>query len=435
MKTIARLLVICLLMSNGMNAHAQSDKTVAPIIALNAADHISPSAATRMYNSLIIERTFNPKCSGFTFDVVKQSLHEDEIVIETFLQEKDSGENRYIAFTIRKNYDAPHICDLFSEDSLNSLLEKGITLFSDTIVASILLEPLNKELTGVSTIFFTPAGKLHLFPIEYCKVDNDIMLAEKYNFFRLTSSAIIPTRNKKHEKYKSYAIYAGVDINSLPDFEEEYNDDVSKCGYGYLHYSYTAACDIHDYLSNKGIQGRLYANEEATESSFKSLSSQPVELLLIETHGANNPSIDVDVSPNSLMFACSSYVMEGGIVPEGKEDGLLTYDEISKLDLSNIDFAVISACQSGLGKIDRQGVNGLMRAFKTAGVNSLIMATDFIVDYVAGEVWKSLFREIERGKSKRESLLIALKHLELIDNGFYSSPKYWAAFILLDGLD
>jgi CHAT domain-containing protein len=47
-----------------------------------------------------------------------------------------------------------------------------------------------------------------------------------------------------------------------------------------------------------------------------------------------------------------------------------------------VDLAVISACKSALGEIDDQGVDGLMRAFKTAGVNSLVMATDDVVDYV-----------------------------------------------------
>ena len=76
-----------------------------------------------------------------------------------------------------------------------------------------------------------------------------------------------------------------------------------------------------------------------------------------------------------------------------------------------------------------------MRSFKTAGVNSLVMTTDDVVDYVSGEVWKSFFRNLLQGKSKRESLLNAIKDVRSSHGGFYSSPIYWTPFILIDGIE
>ena len=201
-----------------------------------------------------------------------------------------------------------------------------------------------------------------------------------------------------------------------------------------MHDSYHAALYVHQFLTKEGLQGSLVANEDATEQSFKSLPKSK-EIFFIETHGVVGPHHAKINFPNALMFAGSSYVMEGGIVPEGNEDGLLTVEEIVTMDLSSIDLAVISACKSALGDVDWKGVNGLMRSFKTAGVHSLVMTTDDVVDYVSGEVWKSFFRNLMQGKSKRESLLNAIKDISLSHCVFYSSPKYWTPFILIDGID
>lgn len=127
--------------------------------------------------------------------------------------------------------------------------------------------------------------------------------------------------------------------------------------------------------------------------------------------------------------------MDAGIVPQGQEDGLITEDEIAKLDLSHIDLAVISACKSGLGDIRWDDVHGLMRGFKQAGVNSLIMTLDDVVDYVSGELWIQFFRNLTNGQSKREALLGGIKYIRTMDNGAFSHPKYWTPFILIDGID
>lgn len=188
-------------------------------------------------------------------------------------------------------------------------------------------------------------------------------------------------------------------------------------------------------MTGMGLHGVLLANDESTESSFKSFPWQNTQIFFIETHGIADPRKGNCPYPNALMLAGASYLMAGGIVPEGKEDGLLTVEEIASQDMSNVDLAVIFAYKPALGETGDQGVNGLMRAFKTAGVKSLVMTTDDVVDYVCSEVWKVFFRNIINGMSLRESLLDALKQFQIIHDGFYSLPKYWTPFILIDGID
>lgn len=428
-KNYLTLMVIML----GLDIHAQTGDTFVCENVCLKTTFSDNSSKIVTYNEIIKGRSFYIQNESRTFYDVKQSLQDDEIAIETFACPQANGRVEYVAFVVRNTYYSPIVFHLFYEDEIKRKVGKGEKIFADVSVASMLLKPIGKELEGIRKIYFTPSGFLHQFAIEYCSVEEGVMLAEKYQFFRLTSSAVLTQRIEKRKTYSHFAIYGGIDYDVLPNYEEEYEGKAKSCRLGYLQDSYLAAIDIDKYLLEIGLHGTFYANETATEKSFKLLPGKGVQLFFIETHGVTEPKYTGLSYPNALMFAGSSYVMEGGIVPEGYEDGLLTTKEIATLDLSGIDLAVISACKSALGDIDWKGVDGLMRSFKIAGVNSLIMTTDDVVDYVSGEVWRTFFQNVVRGMSKRESLLNAIKRIRTIHDGFYSSPKFWTPFVLIDG--
>lgn len=428
------ILLFALLLCFSIQVNGESELTVVCKLVKESINTHSNTNTINTYNYIIKNRGFIHTNSSHFFELIKQSLNDDEIAIELFALPRENGKILYVAFSIRRQYEAPHICILFDEEELNHELGRGETIYTDTKMATMLLEPLRKELNGVKKMYLTPAGKLHLFAIEYCNVEKGVMLSEKYEFYRLTSSAMLIHHKNKREHYNSYTIYGGIDFDVLPKYEERYEGEPNNCQMGYLQDSYLAALDVHRFFTKEGLQGTQYANEDATEQSFKSLPKSN-QIFFIETHGVVTPHHAKTNYPNALMFAGSSYVMEGGIVPEGYEDGLLTTDEIATMDLSSIDLAVISACKSALGDIDWKGVEGFMRSFKTAGVNSVVMTIDDVVDYVSGEVWKFFFRNLLQGKSKRESLLNAIKDVRSSHGGFYSSPQYWTPFILIDGID
>ena len=105
------------------------------------------------------------------------------------------------------------------------------------------------------------------------------------------------------------------------------------------------------------------------------------------------------------------------------------------MDFSNLDLVVLSACQTALGDIDYDGVYGLQRGFKKAGANTIIMSLDKVDDEATKILMVEFYRNLMSGKSKYQSLKDAQMYLRKVDNGKYDNPKYWASFIMLDGIN
>lgn len=106
------------------------------------------------------------------------------------------------------------------------------------------------------------------------------------------------------------------------------------------------------------------------------------------------------------------------------------------MDFSNTNLAVLSACDTGLGILDDvDGIYGLQRGFKMAGVESLIMSLWKVDDEATKILMVEFYKNLMSGKTKLQSLRDAQKYLRQVEGGKYDEPKYWASFILLDGLD
>jgi CHAT domain-containing protein len=80
-------------------------------------------------------------------------------------------------------------------------------------------------------------------------------------------------------------------------------------------------------------------------------------------------------------------------VPPGEDDGILTAEEVSALDLRGVEWAVLSACETGVGALEAgEGVLGLRRAFRVAGVGTVIMSLWEVEDEATREWMRALYK-------------------------------------------
>ena len=116
-----------------------------------------------------------------------------------------------------------------------------------------------------------------------------------------------------------------------------------------------------------------------------------------------------------------------------EDDGILTAEEVASLDLQGVEWAVLSACDTGVGEIKAgEGVFGLRRAFQVAGARTVIMSL-WSVDDQATRAW---MRALYEGRfQKRLSTADAVHQASLSvlrdrrARGQSTHPFFWAAFV------
>src|SRR5204863_5402611 len=124
----------------------------------------------------------------------------------------------------------------------------------------------------------------------------------------------------------------------------------------------------------------------------------------------------------------------GGAVPPAAEDGVLTAEDVTGMDLLDTELVVLSACETGLGQVHvGEGVFGLRRAFAVAGARTLVMSLWKVPDEQTQELMVDFYQRILGIGCDRQPCAEALRQaqqaLRTRDGGKYADPYYWGAFI------
>jgi tetratricopeptide (TPR) repeat protein len=188
----------------------------------------------------------------------------------------------------------------------------------------------------------------------------------------------------------------------------------------------------------EGLSGSVVAltGTQATEEAFKRLAPGS-RSLHVATHGlflqdeCELPRRGTEaISVSALALAGANRPYEAGMAGE---DGLLTAREISGLDLASVEWAVLSACDTGLGRIrSAEGVFGLRRAFAVAGARTVIMSLWKVGDESTREWMRRLYaRRFKHGDDTATAVRQA--SLEVLEKrrsaGLSTHPAFWAAFV------
>lgn len=331
----------------------------------------------------------------------------------------------------------------------------------------LIWKPLEIHLNRTSTIYYATSGVLNSIAFNALPVDS-ISLSNKYLLRYLSStSEISAIKDTIGEKIGSAVLYGGIDYDTSPEIMESesrgYSHETTRSNFeidsvyrgmgsswNFLVGSKKEVEGIANQLTSAHISNKLFTASQANEESLKANSGHSPGLFHIATHGffytdardkgcldflhgikglKNVTSIQASLSRAGLLFSGANRAWQGRQIDEGIEDGILTAEEVSHLDLSKTNLVILSACETGLGADgDSEGVFGLQRAFKLAGVRTLVMSLWKVPDTETSKLMQLFYTNWLGGMSKYEAFQTAQQEIKKS----HPNPYFWAGFVMLD---
>lgn len=413
---------------------------------------------------------------------IRKSLDKDEVAIEfvsipLIANDTIKSNNQYYALLLKSDSKHPQLVPLCYDYELRELITNKSKTKLETFVRNLyssettnlvignklyeyIWAPIEKELKGEKKIYYSPIGLLNSVSFSAISYESTC-LSEKYKLYLVSSTnEIIKIKQQRDTKIKDAVVYGGISydtgIEELIAESRGYNikrevtrsiaSDSTRSGWRYLEGTAKEASNINSMLQKANINTRFMTKNKANEESIKALNNVSPSLLHIATHGfflsdpvqlelnafINNKYKVEEVSllmRSGLLFAGANRAWLGEGIVEGIEDGILTAEEISKLNLGKTKMVVLSACETGLGEVvSTEGVFGLQRAFKLAGVQTLIMSLWKVPDMATSKLMIEFYNNWISGLEVHQAFQNAQQSIKKE----YPSPYYWAGFVMLD---
>lgn len=323
-------------------------------------------------------------------------------------------------------------------------------------------------------VYFSADGELLTYAIEYLphlkpEVDGHYYsVSDLFKVYRLSSTRQLVLKSTPNNN-SSAAVYGGLtydfrydeqtasigtETDKSQDVVVPLSDDTLRAkraasGFEYLTGTRMEADRIVSTIrksNNQNLDVKPYIGADGTETSFKALSGAGMRLLHIATHGYfysdDDGMLDIlqfsdhPLNRSGLVFSGAENKLFYDFKQDVGDDGFLTALEISALDFRNLELVVLSACETGRGSIEADGVFGLQRGFKMAGVNSILMSLWKVDDEATCALMIEFYKNwILEGKNKHDALELAKNTIRANKDKKWDNPEFWAAFILLDAVE
>lgn len=398
---------------------------------------------------------------------VRNSLKDDDYAIE-FKGYNDYGDIRYFAFLINKKSENPTLVEICSENELNECMIG--TSYDFDKLSNIIWTKFYDIIPSKANVYFSPDLQLHSIPLEHLPISrmSNEFVSDYWNLYRLSSTRELIGRGGESINPDNLAIFGGfeysVGVNKLmSDFEKlkVTTRTIDVVDLDAVRGVITTVMDlpgsksevkiISDILYQNNIGHTNFIGNNGTESAFKAYASKG-NVIHISTHGYYytpeemqrgnkisrilSKSINIDnqhdkiLYNSGLMMAGVNDILQGKLSPSLCDDGILTSREISQLDLSSTKFAILSACETGIGKVTGDGIFGLQRGWKMAGVKTIMMSLWKVDDKATEYLMIEFYKNWTSGLNIHDALKLAQKSVRYTPG--WEAPQFWAGFILLD---
>lgn len=396
------------------------------------------------------------------YDAVKHALGQNEVLIDFTDYISQTQGRKYAAYIINKVQGYPLLKALFAERQIDSLgIVRPDMYYSEDYsedVLKLLWDPLKENVSEGATIYYVPSQLLFQISLESLPLPDGSLLGSHYHFVRLSSARELVKMKSESKGYKSNSavLYGGLqyDLEDSAMVEEAKKYDLSNLlalrgeitrGDSVFHElqgTKEEILKIEDLLKKNNWQVSSYMGKNGTEESFLNMHGKSPKLLHLATHGfyyTPNRAENVDylkgytdaMSLSGLVLSGGNAAWLGKPLPKGVLGGILSANDIARLDLNNTDMVVLSACQTGQGKATSEGLYGLQRAFKKAGVGTIVMSLWSVSDKITSKFMTTFYERLadtHNAWNKRK----AFEEAKEIIRKKHPDPYYWAAFVMLD---
>ena len=270
-----------------------------------------------------------------------------------------------------------------------------------------------------ANVVFIPQGSLFLVPFAALQAADDTYLIEKQTVLTAPSIQVfgLAAREDAQGRRSEFSNALVVGNPVMPQAWALGDNGLEELQLAPLPGAEAEALAIADFLNISPLIGA-----QATEMQIKRQLPR-AQLIHLATHGlleyGDPQSSGVLDVPGAL-----------ALTPGNGEDGLLTAAEILEMDLQ-AELAVLSACDTGRGRITGDGVVGLSRSLITAGLPSVIVSLWAVPDAPTAALMTEFYRQLQQGQSKAQALRQAML-ATLTDS---PEPVNWAAFTLIGAIE
>ncbi|MDX1902719.1 MAG: tetratricopeptide repeat protein [Thermonemataceae bacterium] len=422
----------------------------------NRAKNLEKQLSTK---SKAFSEAFNTQL--YTWEDFKKQLKTQEALVEILRVQGEQDKVYYIAFIIKESsQNAPEVLIFNNGADLELTLAyyKNSVKFrkEDKKSYEMYWKPFEEKLQNLKKVYFSADGVFtQINPSTLFDIESKQYLLEKLDVAILTNAKDLLEQNKNTElKGKAlllgnptYEITTTANNEKPLDLENQDSFWLRNSTFITLPATEDEVKSIQRSLDkNKKVQVKLLLQQDASETKLKEEIAQS-NIIHLATHGFFIPSKAEEEGNKLISFEENTEkeqddpMLRSGLILAGVsdyfrnnqktkslEDGILTAYEVMNLKLENVGLVVLSACETGLGKVQAgEGVYGLQRAFKIAGTECLMMSLWKVDDAATKELMELFYEELAKNNNKN----LALKNAQTKLRQKYAHPYYWGAFIMI----
>ncbi|MDV2998264.1 MAG: Photosystem I assembly protein Ycf3 [Chroococcidiopsis sp. SAG 2025] len=317
----------------------------------------------------------------------------------------------------------------------------------------LIFDPLLEIIGDRTRLFLAPDGDLNRLPFEVLPLDRDRRLIDKYYISYLaTGRDLLRFGAKSKVQSTQPLVFAdpNFDLSNekgtapIQEQKNSFGRRARDFERGKLHFRRLPGTKVEGERIASLLGVKPILSEKAIKTSLKACKSPCILHLAthgfflkdqeydrdrqlfnnvdrLSIHGLENPLLR-----SGLALAGANTWLKNGSLPPEAEDGILTAEDVTGLDLFNTTLVVLSACDTGLGKIHTgEGVFGLRRAFMLAGVKTLIVSLWKVSDKQTQELMIDFYGRLLNGQPCAD----AFRQAQLEMKKKYPHPRYWGGFI------